>query len=218
MKPGRLADGANLYLRNDKSGGKRWVCFYRLRGKQREAGLGGANYLGLAKAREIAAGMRELLAQGVDPLDARRAGRRATAAKATFGECADVFLAANESSWRNAKHRAQWRMTLETYAAPLRDVPVAEVSTQDILKILQPIWRAKAETASRLRGRRPKPRRAFAGASRPCWMLPGSLGISRNASPIRPAGRVTSRCFSRRPRSSRAAIMPRSPMPMFQPS
>lgn len=152
-KPGRLADGANLYLRIDKTGGKRWVFFYRLNGKQHEAGLGGANYLGLAKAREIAVGMRELLAQGIDPLDARRSDRRAAAAKATFGECADVFLAANEASWRNAKHRAQWRMTLETYAAQLRDVPVAEVSTQDILKVLQPIWQAKAETASRLRGR-----------------------------------------------------------------
>jgi integrase len=152
-KPGRLADGANLYLRIDKAGGKRWIFFYRLNGKQREAGLGGANYLGLAKAREIAIGMRELLAQGIDPLDARRADRRATAARVTFGHCADAFLAAKESSWRNAKHRAQWRMTLETYAAPLRALPVAEVSTQDILRVIQPIWQEKPETASRLRGR-----------------------------------------------------------------
>jgi hypothetical protein len=152
-KPGRLADGANLYLRIDKAGGKRWIFFYRLNGKQREAGLGGANYLGLAKAREIAIGMRELLVQGIDPLDARRADRRATAARVTFGECADAFLAAKESSWRNAKHRAQWRMTLETYATPLRSLPVAEVSTQDVLRIIQPIWQEKPETASRLRGR-----------------------------------------------------------------
>jgi Arm DNA-binding domain len=152
-KPGRLADGANLYLRIDKAGGKRWIFFYRLNGKQREAGLGGANYLGLANAQEIAIGMRELLAQGIDPLDARRADRRATAARVTFGECADAFLAAKESSWRNAKHRAQWRMTLETYAAPLRSLPAAEVSTQDVLRIIQPIWLAKPETASRLRGR-----------------------------------------------------------------
>ncbi len=152
-KPGRLADGANLYLRIDRAGGKRWIFFYRLNGKQREAGLGGANYLGLAKAREIAIGMRELLAQGIDPLDARRADRRATAARVTFGHCADAFLAAKESSWRNAKHRAQWRMTLETYAAPLRSLPVAEVSTQNILRVIQPIWQEKPETASRLRGR-----------------------------------------------------------------
>lgn len=152
-KPGRLADGANLYLRIDKSGGKRWVFFYRLNGKQREAGLGGANYLGLAKAREIAVGMRELLAQGIDPLDARRTDRRTMAARMTFGECVHAFLAAKESSWRNAKHRAQWRMTLETYAGTLREIPVAEVSTQDVLQVIQPIWQAKPETASRLRGR-----------------------------------------------------------------
>lgn len=152
-KQGRLADGANLYLRIEKGGSKRWVFFYRLNGHQREAGLGGVNYISLSKAREIAIGMRELLAQGIDPLDARRAGRRAAAERVTFGQCADAFLAAKEAAWRNAKHRAQWRMTLEVYAATLRELPVAEVSTQDILKVLQPIWSTKPETASRLRGR-----------------------------------------------------------------
>ena len=152
-KPGRLADGANLYLRVEKGGSKRWVFFYRLNGAQREAGLGGVNYIGLAKARELASGLRELLAQGIDPLDARRADRLATAARVTFGRCADAFLAAKESSWRNEKHRAQWAMTLQVYAGPLRQLPVAGITTQDVLKVLQPLWQAKPETASRLRGR-----------------------------------------------------------------
>jgi integrase len=152
-KPGRHADGGNLYLRVDRSGAKRWVFYYRLNGRQREAGLGGSNYLGLARAREIAAGMRELLAQGLDPLEARQAGRNANAARMTFGECAEALLAAKASGWRNAKHRGQWAMTLKVYAAPLRPLPVAEVSTQDVLKVLQPLWQAKPETASRLRGR-----------------------------------------------------------------
>ncbi len=152
-KPGRLADGANLYLRIEKGGSKRWVFFYRLKGKQREAGLGGVNYLGLAKAREIAAGMRELLAQGVDPLDARRAVRLTSSERVTFGKCADALLASKASGWRNAKHRDQWAMTLKVYGAPLRPLAASEVSTQDVLKVLQPIWTEKPETASRLRGR-----------------------------------------------------------------
>jgi integrase len=152
-KPGRHSDGGNLYLRVDRSGAKRWVFFYRLNGRQREAGLGGSNYLGLAKAREIAAGMRELLAQGVDPLEARQAGRHATKARMTFGQCADDFLASKASGWRNAKHRGQWAMTLNVYAAPIRPLSVADVSTQDVLKVLQPLWLEKPETASRLRGR-----------------------------------------------------------------
>jgi integrase len=152
-KPGRHADGGDLYLRVDRSGARRWVFFYRLNGRQREAGLGGASYLGLAKAREIAAGMRELLAQGFDPLDARQADRRAAAGRVTFGECADTLLAAKASGWRNAKHRDQWAMTLKVYAAPLRLLPVAEVSSQDVLKVLQPLWLEKPETALRLRGR-----------------------------------------------------------------
>jgi integrase len=152
-KPGRHADGGNLYLRVDRSGAKRWVFFYKLNGRQREAGLGGFNYLPLAKAREIAVAMREALAQGIDPLDSRQADRRDKAARVTFGQCADALLASKADGWRNEKHRDQWAMTLKVYAAPLRPLPIAEVSTQDILKVLQSIWNTKPETASRLRGR-----------------------------------------------------------------
>ena len=74
-------------------------------------------------------------------------------AKPTFGELADQVVAALEKGWRNAKHRAQWRMTLETYAAPLRSKPVDQITTEDVLGVLQPIWTSKAETASRVRGR-----------------------------------------------------------------
>jgi len=152
-KPGRHADGGNLYLKIDPSGARRWVFMFARGGCQREAGLGSANAISLAKARELAAAMRESLALGNDPLAGRAAERRARAAQANFGQCADVLLAAKSSAWRNEKHRAQWRMTLEKYAAPLRPLPVAEITTQDILKVLEPIWRTKPETASRLRGR-----------------------------------------------------------------
>ncbi|MGA7383591.1 MAG: Arm DNA-binding domain-containing protein [Methylocella sp.] len=87
-----MSQAAQLYLRVAPSGAERWVFLYRLNGLQREAGLGGVNNLPLAKAREIAAGMRELLAQGLDPLEARQAERRAMAARTTFGECAKPCL------------------------------------------------------------------------------------------------------------------------------
>jgi integrase len=126
---------------------------YMFDSKQREAGLGSVNSISIAKAREIAAGMRESLALKVDPLDVRKSERKVKPVRLTFGESADALLASKESSWRNEKHRAQWRMTLETYAAPLRPLPAADVTTQDILRVLQPIWQEKPETASRLRGR-----------------------------------------------------------------
>ena len=71
----------------------------------------------------------------------------------TFGQAADALLAAKESEWRNDKHRAQWRMTLTEYAAPLAKMPVAEVDTEAVLLVLQPLWQKMPETASRLRGR-----------------------------------------------------------------
>jgi hypothetical protein len=88
-------------------------------GKQREAGLGSAITVPLAKARELAASFRASLADGQDPIAARRAGRAAQAGRKTFGAVAESFLAAKAPGWRNPKHRAQWRLTLETYAAPL---------------------------------------------------------------------------------------------------
>jgi integrase len=74
-------------------------------------------------------------------------------AEPTFGECADKFLSSMESQWRNEKHRAQWRTTLDEYARPLRSMRVSDIGTDDVLKVLSPIWQDKAETASRLRGR-----------------------------------------------------------------
>jgi hypothetical protein len=109
-KPGRHADGGGLYLLIDKSGAKRWVFMFERAGRQREAGLGGVNSVPLAKAREIAVGFRELLADGVDPIEARQGERRAKDRRKTFGQVAAAFLAAKETGWRNEKHRKQWRM------------------------------------------------------------------------------------------------------------
>ncbi|ACK51137.1 integrase family protein [Methylocella silvestris BL2] len=159
-KPGRHADGGNLYLRIERSGSKRWTFMYVQGGRQREAGLGSVARMPLAKARVKAGELRQMLADGIDPLAAKQAEREARQAiveaeqaRRTFGQVADSLLAAKEAGWRNAKHRAQWRMTLETYAASLWNMPVEEVDTQAVLAALQPVWQAKPETASRLRGR-----------------------------------------------------------------
>jgi integrase len=129
-------------------GARKWVFRYRHRGKRHDLGLGSANLITLSRAREIAATARTSLANGIDPLTTRR-----KSATPTFGETADELVADLSPSWRNEKHRAQWRMTLETYAAPLRSLPVDEVAVEHVLAVLKPIWATKPETASRLRGR-----------------------------------------------------------------
>jgi integrase len=126
-------------------------------------GLGSAAAVSLAKARSLAAKAREALAQGINPVVARDAERDAaiamstpaapTPTEMTFGQVADQMLATLEESWRNAKHSAQWAMTLREYAAPLRSLSVSKVATEDVLQVLEPIWSTKSETASRLRGR-----------------------------------------------------------------
>jgi integrase len=94
-----------------------------------------------------------MVADGVNPIEAKREARRLTAKTPTFGEVADALIDAKQSQWRNAKHRAQWRMTLLEYAAPLRSKPVDQIDTAAVLDVLKPLWSAKPETASRVRGR-----------------------------------------------------------------
>lgn len=151
--PGRHADGGNLYLVVDKSGAKRWVFLFRWNGKLKEMGLGGLTSVSLAKARERATKARECLSDGKNPIDEGRAAALAARAKRTFGEVADEFLSSQSQQWRNAKHQAQWAMTLSRYAGPLRDRPVDEIDTAAVLEVLQPIWQSKSETADRVRGR-----------------------------------------------------------------
>jgi integrase len=113
-------------------------------------GLGGLNSVPLASARGAATAARQEVAAGRDPIARKKA---AASAVPTFGEFADKFIETKEQGWRNAKHRQQWRNTLASYAAPLRRLAVDAVATADVLAVLQPVWTAKPETASRLRGR-----------------------------------------------------------------
>lgn len=155
LGPGRHADGGGLYLDRDDAGRSRWVFMWTRGGKRREMGLGPAHKDGvsLADARVAASEAREALSKGKDPIEARDAAKRGPAIVPTFGETADAFLASLSPQWRNEKHQAQWAMTLKVYAKPLRGLPVDRIDTEAVLSVLQPLWTAKPETASRLRGR-----------------------------------------------------------------
>lgn len=161
---GRHTDGGGLQLLVKQSGAKSWVFRYMLNGKAHDIGLGAAGEYGisLAKARDLAAELRVKVKAGIDPLAERhkRAAETLAATQAaqiagiSFRDVAEAHIAANEASWRNDKHRQQWRSTLSTYVYPvIGDLPVAEIGTAHVLKIIEPIWEAKAETASRIRGR-----------------------------------------------------------------
>lgn len=157
-KPGYHGDGGGLWLQISPTGAKSWVFRYMLNGKAREMGLGSLLARPLADARGKAGEYRQQLADGIDPLEKRKAERMADDLKAarakTFDECCKDYIAAHEAGWKNGKHAAQWRATLDTYASPVvGKLEVAMVDTALVMKVLEPIWKEKTETASRLRGR-----------------------------------------------------------------
>jgi integrase len=129
-----------------------------LHGRPRWMGLGPLHIVGLADARNRAAECRRQRYDGIDPIEARRAGRRQVLLEAakvvTFRECAAKYIAAHRAGWRNAKHAAQWEATLATYADPIIGaLPVQAIDMALVLKVIEPIWTEKPETAGRLRGR-----------------------------------------------------------------
>src|SRR5262245_10263707 len=148
LKPGRQSDGGGLYLNVTSSESKSWLFMWVNGGRRREMGLGPYPIVSLSNARLKAAECRKIVAEGGDPI-----AKRAREAEPTFGDCADAFLASMETSWRNEKHRSQWRMTLAVYCKPLRSKKVSRIGTEDVLECVAPIWGTKPETASRLRGR-----------------------------------------------------------------
>ena len=164
-KAGRHADGGGLNLLVKESGARSWVYRFMLKGKSRDLGLGaasGPDAISLAKARDLASAHRLKVKAGIDPLAERHreaaeaiaAAQAAQIAGVTFRHVAEAYIAANEGSWRNDKHRQQWRNTLASYVYPVMgELPVADIGTAHVLQILEPIWQEKPETASRIRGR-----------------------------------------------------------------
>jgi hypothetical protein len=154
--PAVYGDGAGLYLQVRSAEHRSWIYRFSLHGKAHWMGLGAFADVGLAEAREAAAAARKQARRGIDPIAARKskAAVKRAAGCNTFGQVTEAYIAAHEASWRNAKHRQQWRNTLATYAEPLLgEMPVASVDVGAVMRVLEPIWRAKPETASRLRGR-----------------------------------------------------------------
>jgi len=146
--PGRHSDGGGLYLTISESGARSWLFMFKKAGRRREMGLGSARAVPLAVARTMAAEARQHVASGRDPL-----AMRVQPAAMTFRDAAAALVESMSPSWRNAKHRAQWVMTLTVYCAPIAALAVSEISTDDVLRVLKPLWLTKPETASRLRGR-----------------------------------------------------------------
>jgi integrase len=158
-EPGYYLDGNGLYLQVSKTGSRSWIFRYTLNGKTREMGLGSVTAFGLAQARERAQRARQLLADGIDPIEKRVEERKAldanrTAERArskTFEGAAREYHEASADEWKNAKHAAQWINTLTQYVFPkFGSLPVGDVGKVEIVSALEPLWKSKAETANRL--------------------------------------------------------------------
>jgi integrase len=153
-------DGLGLYLQVSQAGTKSWIFRFKMPGAKtsREMGLGSFHDFTLQEARARALEARKLKADGIDPIEHKRAQRAAAVlerAKAiTFQDAAERYIEAHKASWRNEKHREQWPSTLKAYAYPvIGALPVQSVDAGLVMKVLEPIWGDKTETASRLRGR-----------------------------------------------------------------
>jgi len=159
-KPGLHFVGgvAGLALQITSTGARSWILRVMVGGKRRDMGLGGYPDVTLAGAKEKAREKREQIDNGVDPIEVRRAKKSALAAAMaaliTFSEAAKAYIAVKESEWKNAKHGDQWRNTLATYAEPvIGNVFVRDIDQSHILRVLEPIWMEKTETAKRVQGR-----------------------------------------------------------------
>jgi integrase len=166
-KPGLYGDGHGLYLQVSAFRTKSWIFRFMIDGVARKMGLGPIHTVSLAEARAEALKARQLARKGIDPIEAEKAKRRqeklAAARTVSFKECADKYIAANRSTWKNDKHADQWFATFNetkrgtrVYLAAtkaINDLPVSAIDTGLVLKVLEPIWKATPESASRIRGR-----------------------------------------------------------------
>ena len=162
-KPGLYADGGGLYLqvtraKDGKGTSRSWIFRYKVNNRDRYAGLGSLNTIGLAEAREIARRCRQMRLAGVDPIAERRAERATKVAEnarsISFEQAAHAYVAAHGGRWRNHKHLTQWSTALRRHVFPtLGSLPVNLIDTPLVLKSLKDVWASAPETGSRLRGR-----------------------------------------------------------------
>src|SRR5271156_4336206 len=176
-RPGMYGDGGGLFLQVTGSGSKSWIFRYwvaerdpvtgelvrdpaknKIKGRAGERGLGSYITVSLQEARDRALECRKLREKGIDPIDAREHARRQAALEQVkslkFKDAATAYMAAHRVAWKNDKHAAQWTATLKTYAYPvIGDLPLHLIDTALVMKVSEPIWSTKPETANRLRGR-----------------------------------------------------------------
>ena len=157
-QPGRFADGNGLYLQVSQSASKSWLFRFMQDGRSREMGLGSTSAISLAEARTAALQCQRLLRDGIDPIKDRH--ERLTKVKAekrdvlTFSHCAAEYLKAHSASWKSLRHAEIWASSVKRYADPvIGAMPVNAVDRSHIMRVLDPIWRVKTETAKKLRGR-----------------------------------------------------------------
>lgn len=158
IKPGSNPDGNGLYLQVSNTGSKAWFYRYQVNHKGRKHGLGSYPTISLKSARERAEQCRQLRANGIDPITHKRrneADKKLEAAKAiTFKECATLYIDSHKKGWKNLKHESQWTNTLTTYAYPvIGEISVQQIDVGLVMKVIEPIWHEKTETASRIRQR-----------------------------------------------------------------
>jgi integrase len=156
-RPGLYHDGGGLYLQVSRNGSKSWTFRYGAQGR-RYVGLGATHTVALTEARERARRCRQLLLDGIDPIDdkrTRQAAARLEAARAiTFNDAARQYIASHKRGWKNPKSESQWTSTLAMYADPvIGKLPVASIDTGLVLRCVEPIWADKTETATRVRAR-----------------------------------------------------------------
>lgn len=149
---------AGLALKVSVTGARSWILRATVGNRRRDIGLGGYPDVTLAGAREAARNARSKIKEGIDPVDDARAARSKLIAEAVsgilFDEAASKYITAHEAGWKNTKHASQWRNTLETYAFPvIGKMRVKDIQTAHVMQVLEPIWTAKPETASRVRSR-----------------------------------------------------------------
>jgi integrase len=158
-KPGKYHDGGGLYfiIHPGPSTSRSWAFRYGPAGKN-WTGIGPFHTVGLTEARDRAKDLRLKLLDNVDPLSAKRGERQmarlAAARSMTFENAAKACHAAMSVGWRNPRHVKEWLAALKKHAFPvLGDVLVADVDTSLVLKVIEPMWKDKTQTAARIRSR-----------------------------------------------------------------
>ncbi|MFZ1725476.1 MAG: integrase arm-type DNA-binding domain-containing protein [Albidovulum sp.] len=147
-EPGRYSDGNCLYLVVAPGGTKSWISRLTIRGKQTDLGLGGVSYVTLAEAREEAARLRRMAKQGKDPRGERERD------VLTFEDAARRVHEGLKPTFKSEKHAALWLSSLQIHVLPrLGYIKLQEITSADILAVLQPIWTEKHDTARRVKQR-----------------------------------------------------------------